>query len=75
MTLAQHQSSQSGDTDDLIRQMESLRRKIRKQVEHYSEQLAGLPPERLFSAHNLLHYMALRQQDIRPLQDLSLIHI
>jgi pyruvate kinase len=69
MTLAQHQSSKSDDTNDLIRQMESLRRKVRKQVEHYSEQLAGLPPERLFSAHNLLHYMALRRQDIRPLQD------
>ena len=31
--------------------------------------LPELPPERLESAQNLLHYLALRHEDIRPLQD------
>lgn len=55
--------------DDLIRQMESLRRSIEQQAEPEIATLAGLSSERLASAQNLLHYLALRNIDLRPLQD------
>ena len=69
MTLVQHQSSRINNIDDLIAQMESLRHLIEEQAQYYQKQLTRLPSERLFSAHNLLHYLALRREDIRPLQD------
>lgn len=69
MTFVQNQSTQPDNIDDLIGQMESLRHLIEEQAEHYQKQLTGLPSERQFSAHNLLHYLALRREDIRPLQD------
>ena len=69
MNPLQHQSSQPESIDDLIGQMESLRRMLGEEAEHGRNVLAGLPPERLFSAKNLLHYLALRREDIRPLQD------
>ncbi len=55
--------------DDLIRQMESLRRSIEQQTEPEKATLADLSSERLASAENLLHYLALRNSDLRPLQD------
>lgn len=55
--------------DDLIRQMESLRRSIEQQAEPEKATLADLSCERLASAENLLHYLALRNSDLRPLQD------
>ncbi|MGB5486798.1 MAG: pyruvate kinase [Lysobacterales bacterium] len=69
MNSIQHQTSPSKTIDDLIRQMESLRRMIVKQAENGCDTLPELPPERLPSAQNLLHYLALRLEDIRPLQD------
>ena len=69
MNPLQHQSTYPDSIDDLIGQMESLRRMVGEEVEHGRNVLAGLPPERLFSAENLLHYLALRREDIRPLQD------
>lgn len=69
MNSVQYQSSHSDSIDALIRQMESLRRMIVDQAEQGRKSLPALPPERLFSAENLLHYLALRRQDIRPLQD------
>ena len=69
MNSVQHQSSQSNTFDELIRQMESLRRMIEDEVENYPGPLLGLSTERLASAENLLHYLALRREDIRPLQD------
>jgi len=69
MKSVKKQSSLSSRIDDLIRQMESLRRMIEKQVEKGRKLLLELPPERLPSAENLLHYLALRREDIRPLQD------
>jgi pyruvate kinase len=69
MNSAQNQASQLKNIDDLIGQMESLRQMIGDLAEQSRDVLTGLPPERLFSAQNLLHYLALRREDIRPLQD------
>ena len=69
MNPLQHRSSQPGSIDDLIGQMETLRRMLGEEAKHGRKVLAGLPPEHLFSAKNLLHYLALRREDIRPLQD------
>ena len=55
--------------DELISELESLRDSIEKQALMASESLPELPPSRLPSAQNLLHYLALRSRDIRPLQD------
>jgi len=55
--------------EDLIRQLESLCRSIEAISETDQLALSELPPDRLQSAENLLHYLALRSRDIRPLQD------
>lgn len=54
---------------ELIRQVESLRLMIAKRGEQARKALQGLPPERLASAQNLLDYLALRRENLRPLQD------
>jgi pyruvate kinase len=54
---------------DLIKQVKSLRASVVTQAQRTDVQTLGLPPERCQSAENLLHYLALRSQDIRPLQD------
>jgi pyruvate kinase len=54
---------------DLIRQVESLRQEIESRAELGQTALLKLPPDRHQSAENLLHYLALRSRDIRPLQD------
>ncbi|MDH4019225.1 MAG: pyruvate kinase [Xanthomonadales bacterium] len=69
MNSIQHQSSPSGTIDDLIIEMESLRRMVEEQAKHGLEAWPGLPPERTASAKNLLRYLAVRHEDIRPLQD------
>ena len=69
MNSVQDQSLQPESIDGLIGQVESLRRMIVEQAEQGRSSLPDLPPERLFSAENLLHYLALRREDIRPLQD------
>jgi len=55
--------------EDLIRQMESLRLSIEQRAELGKAALLELPPERYQSGENLLHYLALRSRDLRPLQD------
>ncbi len=60
--------------EDLIRQLESLRRDIEQQAERDNARVLELTPERQASAQNLLHYLALRSRDLRPLQD-RLAHI
>ena len=69
MNRTQQRSPPGSALDDLIRQMESLRQFIMAHTETGRDALPELPPERLTSAENLLHYLALRQEDIRPLQD------
>lgn len=55
--------------NDLIQQVEALRASVVKQAKLAEAQIPKLPPQRDQSAENLLHYLALRSQDIRPLQD------
>ena len=54
---------------DLIAQVEALRQSIEQQAEPGKPALLELPIDRRSSAENLLHYLALRSQDLRPLQD------
>jgi len=56
-------------SEELIRQVESLRAEIVRQVTPEIAARLELPPDRLQSATNLLHYLALRSKDLRPLQD------
>jgi pyruvate kinase len=73
MNTMQQQSQRScqkpGSIDELVKRVESLRRVIEEQAELSRDILLDLPPDRIASAQNLLHYLALRQEDIRPLQD------
>ena len=69
MNSVQHQSPTFCSIDDVIKQMESLCRTIETQSDLHRDTLLELPAERIASAQNLLHYLALRQEDIRPLQD------
>lgn len=59
----------NGDFDDLIGQLERLREEIRSKAKFSGQLLLELPPERQASAVNLLHYLALRSHDLRPLQE------
>jgi len=54
---------------DLIGQMESLRATIGKRSEQARKALLVLPPDRQASGQNLLDYLALRRENLRPLQD------
>lgn len=55
--------------EKLISQVESLGRSIQQQAEYGEAALHELSPDRYQSAENLLHYLALRSRDLRPLQD------
>ena len=54
---------------DLTGQMELLERFVRERAQPARSLLLELPPDRRQSAENLFHYLALRSEDIRPLQD------
>lgn len=69
MDFSTHTPIPAGAFDELIRQMENLRRFVVQEAELSKEILLKVPPERRQSAENLLHYLALRSEDIRPLQD------
>ncbi len=55
--------------DALIRPLRELRRRAVDLEQLFAEELERVHPEHLDSARNLLHYLALRQNDLRPLQD------
>jgi pyruvate kinase len=69
--LAGHMHDARADADALrllARQLEELRRSaLALEAEHVAT-LAAIPAERRPSGRNLLHYLALRQHDIRALQ-------
>ena len=69
MSSVVQQSPPSNVFEDLIRQMDSLRRVIEQKAAYGQASLAGLSSGRRQSAENLLHYLALRSVDLRPLQD------
>jgi len=64
-----HGSPPASALEDLISQVESLRLLIIQQAGRKKTSLQGLSPDRYRSAENLLHYVALRSRDIRPLQE------
>ena len=69
MSVAVHKPLSAKAFDDLIRQMESLRQSIEQRAKAGKHAWVDLPVEQQISARNLLHYLALRSQDLRPLQD------
>ena len=46
-----------------------LRQVVVEYASHFASRLKSVRPEQLASARNLLHYMCLRRQDLRPLQE------
>jgi pyruvate kinase len=60
------------EPDDEVRSLidafESIRNEMLRFVEDSSDLLKDVPPQHLPSARNLLHYLALRSHDLRPLQ-------
>ena len=69
MTSVAHKTPPVDIIENLISQVESLRRKVEQKAKKGRPALTGLPPDRISSAENLLNYLALRSEDIRPLQD------
>jgi len=69
MTLDTPDPPLSNPLDQLIGQMETLRQAIENQARPGLMKMPDLSPGRKLSAENLLHYLALRSVDIRPLQD------
>ncbi len=74
MTAGQIGEHQQDPFEGLIKALE----RVRAEVDSYAESRAGLvaelPEQRQDSARNLLRYMALRNRDLRPLQE-QLAHI
>jgi pyruvate kinase len=54
--------------DELIAQLSVLREQMRLHESRHAVELAPVAPEYQPSARNLLHYLALRQHDVRALQ-------
>jgi pyruvate kinase len=61
-------SPEDSSTAALIGALSQLRAATLLNEERLSEQLGGIHPDYLASARNLLHYLGLRQHDIRSLQ-------
>lgn len=60
--------------DSLIRDLEALREDVVRCAESLDDRVDELPAERQASARNLMRYMALRNHDLRPLQE-RLAHV
>ena len=69
MGYTAHKPPPTNAFEDLIRQLESLRLDVEQQAEQGRARVLELAPGRQASAQNLLHYLALRSRDLRPLQD------
>ena len=57
------------DKQQLLRELMQLRESISRFEQEYSHKIKEIHPRYGESAKNLLHYLALRQHDLRPLQD------
>ena len=53
----------------LVAELSKLRREMIALESRFAQKTLALPSEHQGSANNLLHYLALRKHDIRPLQD------
>jgi len=69
MGFSTHTPIPAGAYEDLIRQVEHLKRFVVRQAQLDKKALLEVPPESRRSAENLMHYLALRSEDIRPMQD------
>lgn len=67
-----HEESPPGSMDcaELARQLVALRNSLLEAEASHASRLEQLDERHLASARNLLHYLALRQQDLRSLQEL-----
>lgn len=68
MSNTAHASPSLPVCEDLIRQLESLRLALVQYAAGHQTLFLELPPDRRPGAENLLHYLALRSRDLRPLQ-------
>jgi pyruvate kinase len=59
----------AGRIDALVREVEALRASALSFEREHASALESLPEDRQASARNLLHYLAVRQHDLRELQD------
>ncbi|AKG33336.1 pyruvate kinase [Paenibacillus durus] len=59
---------QSAEIEELISQLSAIREDMLRMAGESNSALLDRHPDYLFSAQNLLHYLALRSQDIRSLQ-------
>ncbi len=74
MAATRHRKTGHHIPDHLIPALESLRNRALRLEKRLGDAIDGVHPSRHLSARNLVHYMALRQQDIRQLQqDLALL--
>jgi pyruvate kinase len=69
MAISTRDAVLSDSTEELVGRIESLRAEVLRSAEAVAERLDALPPARRPSAENLLHYLALRGHDLRPLQE------
>lgn len=69
MSLTSQQHPPTDSIRDLIEQLEDLRKDLENHAERGREAILALPPAHKVSAENLLHYLAFRSRDLRPLQD------
>jgi pyruvate kinase len=58
-----------GELADLIRELGALRASLLEAEALWRPRLEAVPEWRRASARNLVHYLALRQRDLRPLQE------
>ena len=69
MSLSSQQHPPTDSIQGLIEQLEALRKDLENHAEQGREAILALPPAHKVSAENLLHYLAFRSHDLRPLQD------
>jgi pyruvate kinase len=55
--------------EEVLRELEAIRADLIDQERRGAAQVGGLPAPHRAGARNLLHYLALRRHDIRPLQE------
>jgi pyruvate kinase len=69
MSLSIQEPPPATACEELITELETLRQAIEQAAVSGREAILRLPPERRQSAENLLRYLAMRNQDLQPLQD------
>ena len=69
MSITAHRPPPADACENLTRQLLALRSEILHKSAPGSARLSGLTARQLQSAENLLHYLALRSRDLRPLQN------